>query len=37
MKILKYRVVMATLERGPAFSVGHSQILHANSMFGKNR
>jgi hypothetical protein len=28
---------MATLEREPAFSVGHSRILHANLMFGKYR
>ena len=26
---------MATLERDPAFSVGHFGILHVNSMFGK--
>jgi hypothetical protein len=28
---------MATFERMSAFSVGHSRILHANSMFGKFR
>jgi hypothetical protein len=26
---------MATLEREPAFSVGHFWILHVNLMFGK--
>ena len=37
MKIKKYRVVMTTLEREPAFSNGHFGILHVNSMIGKYR
>ena len=37
MKIKKYRVVMATLEREHAFSNGHFGILHVNSMMGKYR
>ena len=36
LKIKDYRVVMSTLEREPAFSVGHFRILHVNLMFAEN-
>jgi hypothetical protein len=36
-KIGKYRVFRATLEREPAFSVGHFRILYVHSMFEKYR